>query len=136
MRLFKAFILFFIATILFVVLSIVAIFVQSALTVWHWTWQPLKDFFGGLYDGLVFLFYQVAVTIDKSGARVLAPVLNIIFINSQTNHLFGSKDEKDHYYTISTILGLNYLDGTLTGFGSWFKEFLDLFEKDHIIKSV
>jgi hypothetical protein len=121
---------------LFIILSIVALFVQLAIAIWNWEWQPVKDFFGGFYTGVVFLFYQVAVVIDKTGARILAPVLNAIFITAASEHLFGSKDENGVYYTISTILGYNYLDNTLTGFGSWFKEFLDLFEKDHIIKSV
>ena len=82
------------------------------------------------------MFYQLAVTIDKSGARVLAPVLNVIFLSEKPQHYFGDKDETGKYYTISTILGMNYLDETLSGFGNWFKEFLDLFEKDHVIKSV
>ena len=136
MELFKSIILFVVAVSLFAVLLVFALFVQLFLAVWHLRWQPVKDFFGGLYQGLVFMFYQLAVTIDKSGARVLAPVLNVIFLSNDAVHLFGDKDENGKYYTISTILGMNYLDETLTGFGLWFKEFLDLFEKDHVIKSV
>ena len=136
MELFKSIILFVVAVSLFAVLLVFALFVQLFLAVWHLRWQPVKDFFGGLYQGLVFMFYQLAVTIDKSGARVLAPVLNVIFLSNDAVHLFGDKDDNGKYYTISTILGMNYLDETLTGFGLWFKEFLDLFEKDHVIKSV
>jgi len=136
MELFKSVILFIVAVSLFAVLSVIAFFVQLFLAVYYKSWQPIKDFFGGLYQGLIFMFYQLAITIDKSGARVLAPVLNVIFLADDAKHYFGDKDENGNYYTISTILGMNYLDETLTGFGNWFKEFLDLFEKDHIIKSV
>ena len=136
MALFKGIILFVVAVSLFAVLSVIALFVQLFLAVWQWRWQPIKDFFGGLYQGLVFMFYQLAVTIDKSGARVLAPVLNVVFLTDDAVYFFGDKDENGKYYTISTILGMNYLDETLSGFGNWFKEFLDLFEKDHVIKSV
>lgn len=136
MALFKGIILFVVAVSLFAVLSVAALFMQLFLAVYYKSWQPAKDYFGGLYQGLVFMFYQLAVTIDKSGARVLAPVLNVIFLTDNSKHFFGDKDENGKYYTISTILGMNYLDETLSGFGAWFKEFLDLFEKDHVIKSV
>lgn len=136
MELIKSIILFVVALTLFAVLSVFALFVQLFLGLYYKSWQPIKDFFGGLYQGIVFMFYQLAVTIDKSGARVLAPVLNVIFLSAKAEHYFGDKDEAGKYYTISTILGMNYLDETLSGFGNWFKEFLDLFEKDHVIKSV
>ena len=136
MALLKGIILFVVAVSLFALLSVAALFMQLFLAVYYKSWQPVKDFFGGLYQGLVFMFYQLAVTIDKSGARVLAPVLNVIFLTDNSKHFFGDKDENGKYYTISTIPGMNYLGETLSGFGAWFKEFLDLFEKDHIIKSV
>jgi len=136
MKLLESFFLFLVAVVLFAVLTPVAFFTQVPLAFKRKSWQPVRDYFGGLYEGLVFMFYQLALVIDKSGARVLAPVLNVIFLKPEAKTRFGAKDEHGKYFSISAILGINYLDETLNGFGLWFKEFLDLFERDHIIKSI
>ena len=136
MDLLKSIVLSFIAVILFICLSIFTLLYNIGVSIWKWSFEPLQKFFKGLYDGVVFLLYQIALSIDKTGAIVLAPILNKVFLINVSENLFGKKDKDDNYYTISTILGMNYLDETLTGFGLWFKEFLDIFEKEHIVKSV
>lgn len=104
----------------------------------------IKSYFTGFIDGLNYLLYQVALTIDRAGSIWFKRPLNWAFLKELPNPIdendakplpFGTMDTTGKPYLISYILGFNFLHGTLSDFGFWFKEFLDLFEKEHIIKA-
>lgn len=77
------------------------------------------------------LFMKIAISIDQLGGVILSPLFNDIFINKKSDHLFGDPDE-----TISSVLGKNKRDKTLTIFGKGICEILDFLDKDHCIKSI
>ena len=80
-------------------------------------------------DRLTLFFMGIAIGTDKKGNVVGSWLLNKMFIK-KWGYQHGSINN-----TISQVLGINYNLESLTGFGRWFKEFLDLFEADHIIKA-
>ncbi len=140
MKLFKNIFLATISIVLLIVVIIVAI-IREAFVLCTNRKNDFKDFFKGFYFGLCYAFYSIALTIDKAAAQMFPSLWNWMFINGKFNSnfmpvYFGSIEAKYHKYSISKILGLNYLGGNLSNFGKWFKEFLDLFEFDHIIKAI
>ena len=136
MKLFKNLGLFLLATFTFIVIFIVAI-IREIIVTFTKKKNDVKAMFYGFYIGLSYLFYAIALTIDKTAALMFPSLWNSLFItkNKYQAFLFGSEIAVNSKYSISKILGLNYQAGTLNKFGIWFKEFLDLFEFDHIIKA-
>lgn len=140
MKLIKNIGLFILATVTFIVIFIVAIIREIIVTLTKKK-NDVKAMFYGFYIGLSYLFYAVALTIDKTAALMFPSLWNAVFFNKNmlnTALLFGSDEAVNNKYAISNILGKNYIKdkNILNKFGLWFKEFLDLFEFDHIIKSI
>tara|TARA_R100000951_G_scaffold105051_1_gene98591 strand:+ start:247 stop:624 length:378 start_codon:yes stop_codon:yes gene_type:complete len=75
-------------------------------------------------------WFRTAIAIDKLGNVIGAPFFNDTFIK-KGGYQFGNPEE-----TISSILGKNQRDNTLTKFGSFFRIALDFIEKDHCFKSI
>ena len=76
--------------------------------------------------------YNVLVAIDQSGNVVCSTAFNLIWLKKkQSRHLFGNPDE-----TISSVLGKNKLDGTLTGFGRLIARLLNFIQKNHVENSI
>lgn len=76
-------------------------------------------------------FKDCAITIDVLGNVLCQHLFNVILIKENSKNKFGKLD-----YTISKTLGLNQMDETLTCGGILLVKFLDLFEKDHCLKSI
>ena len=132
MKLFINILLTITAIILFIVMFIVSFF---------WSIIDLIRFkktlfWRGIAFGFNYLLYTIALTLDRSGAVIGARLWNAIFLTKESDLKFGTTNEKDEPYSISYVLGANYVDETLTGFGFWFKEFLDLFERNHVLKTI
>ena len=75
-------------------------------------------------------FITVALSIDQTMNVVMSPLFNWI-LRKKNGFEFGNPDQ-----TISYVIGRNYIDGTLTKFGSFWRLFLDTIEKDHCINAV
>lgn len=75
-------------------------------------------------------FMSTAVDIDKFGNRNFRTVLNTVMIKDSKS-LFGNWNE-----TISSVLGKNQRDGSLTKSGRALCTLLDLLDKDHCKKSI
>jgi len=73
---------------------------------------------------------KLAVSLDQFGGVVMSGLFNLILISSDLNR-FGNPDE-----TISSVIGKNKKAGTLTGLGKGLDYLLEIFEKDHSIKSI
>ena len=132
MKLFKNILLTITAIILFAVMFVVS-FVWSIIDLIRF---KRTLFWRGIYFGFGYLLYTIALTLDRSGAVIGARLWNAIFLTNESDLKFGTTNEKGEPYSISYVLGANYVDETLTGFGFWFKEFLDLFERDHVLKTI
>ena len=138
MKLFKNIFLATLSIFLLIVVIIVAI-IREAFVLFTNRKNDFKDFFKGFYFGLCFAFYSIALTIDKAAAQMFPSLWNAVFIEDNRIYnvvYFGSTEAIKEKYSISKILGMNYKNGNLSKFGKWFKEFLDLFEFDHIIKAI
>lgn len=75
-------------------------------------------------------FFSSAVSIDKFGNRELRTLWNVA-LRTRTGYPFG--DERE---TISSVLGKNERDGTLTWVGKVLVWILDRLDRDHARKSI
>ena len=103
------FILFIIAYVLYLPLSLINLFF-------------VKDKSG--------YFKSSAINLDKFGNREFRTLFNKILINNE-GHKFGDINE-----TISSVLGRNQLTCTLTKCGRVLVWILDKIENDHALKSI
>jgi hypothetical protein len=75
-------------------------------------------------------FYSTTKAIDILGNVIAADLFNDIFIKKR-GYEFGRRGE-----TISSVLGKNQQDNTLTKGGNFLRSLLDYIEHDHCIKSI
>ena len=75
-------------------------------------------------------FLLVAVSVDQAGNTFCAELFNDVMI-APSGHPFGDPDE-----TISSVLGKNKRDNTLTGFGRGLSWLLDALDPNHVTKSI
>lgn len=75
-------------------------------------------------------FRTTAVNIDKFGNREFRTLWNLT-LRKQTGYEFGNINE-----TISSVLGKNQRDGTLTTTGKILAKILDIIDKDHCKNSI
>ena len=77
------------------------------------------------------MFRKKAIGVDQTGNGAYLLFLNATMILDDTLALFGNEDE-----TISSVLGKNLLLNNLTIFGNILNQILNIFEKQHSIKSI
>lgn len=76
--------------------------------------------------------FNIALSIDQIGNVVGKYFFEALFISTGSTCPFGSTDE-----TISSVIGKNYISGTLTNTGLRFKNTLDkVLGKDHCVKAI
>jgi len=75
-------------------------------------------------------FLSIATSIDASGNVVCKDLFNLILIKKD-GYQFGKRKE-----TISSVLGKNQRDGTLTNTGKVIAFILDKIDTDHCLKSI
>lgn len=75
-------------------------------------------------------FMSIATSIDASGNVIGEDFFNLIFITDE-GYKFGNRKE-----TISSVLGKNERDGTLSKIGKLMCKILHYFEKEHSLKSI
>ena len=76
------------------------------------------------------MVFLTAVAIDQMGNVLGAPFFNDTFIK-KGGYNFGNPDE-----TISSVIGKNYRDNTLTWVGSIFRWLLDTIDTNHSLNSI
>jgi len=78
------------------------------------------------------VFYNIAKGIDVMGNFIMAPVFNLLLIKiNESAYRFGKEGE-----TISSALGKNIRLNNLTMLGKGLNWVLNLFDKNHSIKSI
>lgn len=75
-------------------------------------------------------FLSIATSIDASGNVVCKDLFNLI-LKHKGGVEFGNRKE-----TISSVLGKNQRDGTLTGLGKALAFVLDKIDQNHCLKSI
>ena len=73
---------------------------------------------------------KIAVSIDQLGNVLMQHLLNLLWVK-KGGYRFGNRDE-----TISSALGKNKAQGTLTGFGKAIDAILDLIDPNHSLNSI
>lgn len=110
-------ILFIIAIVLFVLLSLITI----PYTIIKYIFKPKK---------IVDYFFQLAFAFDQLGNVMIAPMANDVLIKKDATKLYGNPDE-----TISHVTGVNYINRTLTSFGYFIAHTLNAVDKNHVEKA-
>lgn len=113
------FILFFVALILSCVLYPIGIVYTILKLIFTMTFLKI-------FKRLNNLFYIIAYSIDQLGNVICQDLFNDIFI-TKDGYKFGNPDQ-----TVSEVLGLNKLNGTLSKFGLRFSNFLNWLDKNHV----
>jgi hypothetical protein len=75
-------------------------------------------------------FLSIAISIDASGNVVCKDLFNLT-LKKKGGYAFGKRKE-----TISSVLGKNQRDGTLTGLGKALAFVLDKIDPNHCLKSI
>ncbi|WP_396179817.1 hypothetical protein [Flavobacterium sp.] len=86
---------------------------------WRYSFKRLDD-----------QFLAIATSIDASGNVVCMDLFNLL-LKQKTGYSFGNRRE-----TISSVLGKNQRDGTLTKLGVFVAYVLDKIDKNHCLKSI
>lgn len=73
---------------------------------------------------------KVSISIDQLGNVLMQHLLNALWVK-EGGYLFGNRDE-----TISSALGKNKAQSTLTGFGKLIDTILDLIDPNHSLNSI
>lgn len=73
---------------------------------------------------------DIAIAKDRLANVICGPLLNRLLI-TKDGYKFGNGKE-----TISSVIGKNYLNGTLTTHGMFWYNFLEKREKNHSIKAI
>lgn len=101
-------------------LYVVACILYPILTIWNYQLVEDKKNY----------FRSSAITIDKLANREFRTLWNKK-LRTESGYKFGAENE-----TISSALGKNQRDGTLTKSGQRLVKVLDFFERDHCLKSI
>lgn len=102
------------------ILFIVAYLLYLPLSLWNYCLVEDKKGY----------FRSSAITIDKLANREFRTLWNKK-LRTESGYKFGAENE-----TISSALGKNQRDGTLTKTGKRLVKVLDFFEKEHCLKSI
>jgi hypothetical protein len=113
-------------------------FLSLFLAIWLFPLGLLTTFFINLYKRrwkfsfkrLDDQFLSIATSIDASANVVCKDLFNLILIK-KGGYEFGKRKE-----TISSVLGKNQRDNTLTGIGKSVAFVLDKIDQDHCAKSI
>ena len=111
------FLIFIVAIILFIPLTILNLIAVGIK--YSFKWSVMKNY-----------FKETAIDIDKFGNRNFRTLLNSTLIEKH-GYRFGDNRE-----TISSALGKNKRDKTLTKVGRGICAILDFLDKNHCIKSI
>lgn len=77
-------------------------------------------------------FLNLAVTIDQTGNVFCADLFNRTLLKQRTDvYLFGNPDE-----TISSVLGKNFLNNSLSKTGMILNKLLSFLDDNHSVKSI
>ena len=121
MSLFKSFLLFCIAMILFLITTPIG-----------FLYAVMRQTFSKSVNSLSVYFLELALAIDNAGNVLMQHVLNdLLLTKNPKRYLFGNKME-----TISSVIGKNLLSNTLSPMGLALNAFLHWLDKDHSLNSI
>ena len=118
-----------------IVVFIIAILLSLILLPIGFIWSTVEAFWNrGWKSGwnrVSEYFFDMALSIDQLGNVTCKELFNDTLIVNSSKNRFGDPDE-----TISSVLGKNKRDNTLTKPGKILSWILDKLDKNHVIKSI
>jgi hypothetical protein len=121
MSLFKSFLLFCIAMLLFLITA-----------PFGFLYAVMRQTFAKSINSLSVYFLELALALDNAGNVLMQHILNdLLLVKNQKTYLFGNKME-----TISSVIGKNLLSHTLSKTGLALNAFLHWIDKDHSLNSI
>ena len=121
MSLFKSFLLFCIAMLLFLITA-----------PFGFLYAVMRQTLSKSINSMSIYFLELALAIDNAGNVLMQHVLNdLLLIKNDKTYLFGNKME-----TISSVIGKNLLSHTLSKTGLALNAFLHWIDKDHSLNSI
>ena len=81
-------------------------------------------------SGIGEFLLKMAISVDQLGNVIMQHLLNLLWVK-KGGYMFGNRDE-----TISSALGKNKQNDTLTGFGKAIDKILDIIDADHSLNSI
>jgi len=121
MSLFKSFLLFCIAMLLFLITA-----------PFGFLYAVMRQTLSKSINSMSIYFLELALAIDNAGNVLMQHVLNdLLLIKNDKTYLFGNKME-----TISSVIGKNLLTHTLSRTGLALNAFLHWIDKDHSLNSI
>lgn len=109
----------FLAVLLFPLSLLITFFINLYKRRWKFSFKRLDE-----------QFLSIATSVDASGNVVCKDLFNLLLIK-KGGYEFGKRKE-----TISSVLGKNQRDNTLTSVGKGVAFVLDKIDTDHCIKSI
>ncbi len=82
------------------------------------------------FTGIGEFLLKIAISVDQLGNVIMQHLLNLLWVK-KGGYKFGNRDE-----TISSALGKNKKNNTLTGFGKAIDKILDIIDADHSLNSI
>lgn len=76
-------------------------------------------------------FYRMAISLDQFANVAGDDLLNKLLTTKKSCHHFGDEDE-----TISSVMGRNHLDNTLTFLGDILRKILHRMDKNHSVNAI
>jgi len=116
---------------IFIVAAILATILLPIGLVWGIGEAFVEKGFKSAWGRLSDYFFDTALSIDQLGNVACKELFNDTLIKNNSQNRFGDPDE-----TISSVLGKNKRDGTLTKTGIALSWILDKLDKNHVIKSI
>ena len=121
MPLWKSFLLFCIAMILFLI-----------TVPFGFLYAVIRQTFTKSVNSLSVYFLELALALDNAGNVLMQHVLNdLLLTKNEKTYLFGNKME-----TISSVIGKNLVTHTLSPMGLALNAFLHWIDKDHSLNSI
>jgi len=82
------------------------------------------------FTGIGEFLLKIAISVDQLGNVIMQHLLNLLWVK-KGGYKFGNRDE-----TISSALGKNKQNNTLTGFGKSIDKILDIIDANHSMNSI
>jgi len=82
------------------------------------------------FKGIGEYLLKISISIDQLGNVLMQHLLNALWVKKE-GYLFGNRDE-----TISSVLGKNKSQNTLTAFGKLIDSILDFIDPNHSLNSI
>ncbi len=112
---------------LLLILSLILLIITGPIGILYGIFYSLfKKHVSGLGD----YFLEIAISIDQLGNVVMQHLLNLLWVK-KNGYKFGNRDE-----TISSVIGKNLKNKSLTSFGKIISNILDKIDPNHSLNSI